>query len=402
MNIKNRVCKLIAVLSLLFCSSHLMAFNAGDIVSFDPGEVACTIPDNELCERYPEWFQGVVKGSYYAMDTNSDGQFSVGERVAITPGPDGGIIIGQIQSASSGAGCPNGSGSIDQPWCFFGSTGAHQTTGYPVIDNGDGTLDFRGWGVTWNGMVNIPLGGTVWAGDTGLATLTCSSVPCTTSDIYAIDYMATIGSGAFTGVRYQLHLEREVIAPIIKVSLNVAGGDNQECASIGGHEVSSMAEVTLLNGAELGSISWSVDGVNAGSGENLAYFLSLGTHTISVTAFSTTGQQDTASATVNIVDTTRPLITADFIDNRTGAAITSIDTKNTSFVGVSISASDICDGSPSTDTIGGFSLADGDTLKIQGNLNKVELTTSSLVMKTQASDASGNKSVMTKTLTIMP
>lgn len=402
MNIKNRTCKLIAVLTLIFLSSNLMAFNTGDIVSFDPGEVSCTIPDNQLCDMYPQWFQGVTKGSYYVMDTNGDGQFSMAERVAISPGPDGGIIIGQLQSASSGPGCLNGSGSIDQPWCFFASTGAHQTTGYPVVDNGDGTLDFRGWGVTWNGIPNISLGGADWAGDTGLATLTCSSVPCTTSDVYAIDYTATIGSGAFAGVQYQLHLEREVIAPIIKVSLNVAGGNNQECASIGGHEVSSAVEITLLNGAELESISWSVDEVSAGSGENLAYFLSLGTHTISVTAFSSTGQQDTASTTVNIVDTTSPLITADFIDNRTGAAINSIDTKNTSFVGVNISASDICDASPSTDTIGGFSLVDGDTLKIQGNLNKVELTTSSLIMKTQASDASGNQTVTTKTLTIMP
>ncbi len=402
MDIKTRLFKFIAVIYLLFCSTHLMAFNTGDIVSFDPGEVVCTIPDNELCEMYPQWFQGINKGSYYAMDTNGDGQFSMAERVAISPGPDGGIIIGQLQSASSGPGCLNGSGSIDQPWCFFANTGAHQTTGYPVVDNGDGTLDFRGWGVTWNGMPNISLGGAIWAGDTGLATLTCSSVPCTTNDLYSIDYIATIPSGPFTGVQYQLHLEHEVVVPVIKVSINVSGGDNQECASIGGHEVSSLANILLLNGAELDYIAWSVDGVNAGSGENLLSFLSLGTHSIGVTAFSTTGQQDTATTNVTIVDTTPPSINANFIDNRSGSVINSIDTKNTSFIGVSINAADICDAYPSTDAIGGFTLMDGDTLKIQGNQDKVELTTSVLEMSVKAIDSSGNSSNLSKELSITP
>jgi len=400
---KIKLCKLIAILVLFLAASNSWAFNSGDVVSFDPGEIGCIIPEApELCQIYPEYFQGVVKGSYYAMDTNGNGQFEMGERVAISPGVDGGIIIGQVQPASSGYGCSNGVGSIDEPWCFFGNTGAHQTTSYPVIDNGDGTMDFKGWGVTWAGIVDIPLGGAVWAGDTGLASLTCSSVPCKPTDLYTIDYTAVVSSGGFTGVSYYLHLVHEVIVPIIKVSININGGSNQECASIGGHDVIGLANVTLLNGAELDSISWSVDGVNVGTGENLASFLSLGTHAISVTAYSTTGQQDTASATVKIVDTTAPIINSSFVDNRSGSVINVIDAKNTSFVGVSISASDVCDSSPLTQAIGGFVLNDGDTLKIQGNLDKVELTTSSLEMQVKAFDATGNVSAQSSTLSITP
>jgi len=399
---KMKILKLLSALVILLASSSSWAFNVGDVVSFDAGEIGCTIPDAQLCESHPEWFQGVVEGSYYAMDLNGNGQFEIAERIAIAAGPDGGIIMGQTQPASSGQGCQNGVGSIDEPWCFFGNTGAHQTTTYPVVDNGNGTMDFRGWGVTWAGIIDIPLGGAAWAGDTGLATLTCSSDPCGPDDVYSIEYEATVSDGGFAGVSYQLHLEHKIIIPLVKVYVTINGGSVQECAAINGHDVTASAAITLLNGAVLESITWSVDGINAGTGENLSSFLTLGNHTISVTAKATSGAQDIATASVNIVDTTAPIISAAFIDSRSGSEITSIDTKNTSFVGVSINATDICDASPINQGIGGFVLSDGDVLKVQGNQDKVELTTSVLEMQAKSFDASGNVSIQSKTLSITP
>ena len=67
-----------------------------------------------------------------------------------------------------------------------------------------------------------------------------------------------------------------------------------------------------------------------------------------------------------------------------------------------MTASDICDAAPSVNGIGGFVLIDGDMLKVQGNLNKVELTTSMLHMQATSSDVSGNSSGISKALSITP
>ena len=388
-------------------SVQSFAFNAGDVIVFDPGEFGCIYPEYpQFCED--TYSQGVVSGSYVAIDADGSGSFSIHERVAISPGPDGGIIVGQLQPASgSHMGCPDGTenASLDVPWCFFNVTGMHQVTGSPVLDNGDGTLDFSGWGVTWNGIENIDFGGYVPFGDTGLATLDCTSDPCSPEDAYTIDYYAHVPAGDpsnLGGLPYQLHLEHEAIVPKVKVSISVTGGNTQECAAIGGHDVSVLANIQLLNGAVLDVVTWTVDGNDAGFGENISSFLSLGSHIISVTAMATTGQQDSATATVNLVDTTAPVIRAAFIDKHSGYEITTIDTKNASFVGVIMTASDICDAAPSVNGIGGFVLIDGDMLKVQGNLNKVELTTSMLHMQATSSDVSGNSSGISKALSITP
>ena len=382
---KNKKLKILTIVTLLAASLNASAFNDGDIISFDPGVRECIFPDPVICQSIPE-LEFVTKGSYFAMDLNGDDAFSPDERTPISPGPDGGIVLGMLQPGPG----------IDQPWEFFGALGMHQTTVTPVTQNPDGSLNFSGWEVAWNGIV-VPLGS---GAD---AIVSCgSALPCTIDNQYHIDYTAQVLSGAFTGVLYQLHLENIDKVPSIQVSLSIAGGEVQECASTGGHNVTATADVQLLNGAQLDTIQWSVDGQDAGMGSSISPFLSLGAHTISVTATAIAGMQDTETTYVTVVDNTAPVITASFIDNRSGTEISSIDTKNSSFVGVSMSATDICDASPSVSGTGGFALVDGDTLKIQANLGKVELYTSVLEMLVTATDVSNNISQEKKILTIAP
>ena len=164
---KNKMLAGMLAVTSLGTASSVYAFNSGDVITFKPGV-------SSYGSGGP-----VVTGSYFAMDFNGNGKFSNSERTAIAPGANGGIIIGALQpAAGSHSGCPNGSESntIDAPWCFFGNTGMHQTVDIPVTDNGNGTLDFRGWSVTWNG-VQIPMGGDSanFPVDTGNAIVTCQT-----------------------------------------------------------------------------------------------------------------------------------------------------------------------------------------------------------------------------------
>ena len=173
------------------------ALPADAILAFDPGQTVCLVggaPPN--CD----FFLQDVTGSYFAMDINNDGAFDGNEKIAIER--DEGVRLGDVQPASgSHSGAPDGSelSSIDMPWSFFGNTGMHQTTLQVVIVGGDdgtgdntASLDFSGWGVTWNGISNIPLGGdSLNFPDTGVAILNCSS-GCGIGDDFSLDYFAHV------------------------------------------------------------------------------------------------------------------------------------------------------------------------------------------------------------------
>lgn len=199
---------------------------------------------------------------------------------------------------------------------------------------------------------------------------------------------------------YQLIIDQPL--PAVNVSIDVSGGSSHECSTIGGDQVEVSADIELLEGAILESISWSVDGQVVSGGNSISQFLSLGSHQIQVTATIDSGASASASATVHVVDTQPPSIDAAFVDNRSGSAITAIETRNTSFVNASINVSDVCDPAPYVRNFGGFEVFDGDTLKIQGNLGKVELNTYYLELLVQTSDASNNSAQIIKTLNITP
>jgi hypothetical protein len=95
---------------------------------------------------------------------------------------------------------------------------------------------------------------------------------------------------------------------------------------------------------------------------------------------------------VNVVDTTPPVVDAHFLDSRTGEPIGSISGSRAQFVTTSFGATDVCD--PDLMTQGTvtptFGVNDGDTFKIQGNNQTVNLPTTVLELSVTATDSSGN------------
>jgi hypothetical protein len=189
-------------------------------------------------------------------------------------------------------------------------------------------------------------------------------------------------------------------SPDIELGLNVTGGTDHECTSTDGATVEIMADISLVGGALLDSIDWSVDGNPAGSGNIISPNLGLGTHTISATASTTTGESDSKSIVVNVIDTTAPVIDVAFVDSRSGESITEIDQAKVQWVRAHFVATDICDSNPTTTAVGGFSIQNGDLLKIQGMNNTVMMTTPELSLVVTATDASANTSVQTATIQI--
>jgi hypothetical protein len=212
----------------------------------------------------------------------------------------------------------------------------------------------------------------------------------------------TMISGPFPGISFIYELDIGNPSPMIDVNLNVAGGSLQECNSTGGNTVELSAQVQLLNGAELASINWSVDGNHAGSGASISPFLQLGTHSVSVTATGISGVSDTESTSVVIRDTTKPDLSIDFIDTRSSQSVSSIDDSSVSFVEIRLSSNDTCDSDVTTGGVAKpvFAIMGSEVIKIQGNNNTVEMPTTAIEVSASAVDDSGNKKIDTGVLPI--
>ncbi len=142
----------------------------------------------------------ICSGSKFGMD------LGVNNRVYTSITGKNPILIGVAQSGAVGhSGAPNGSEnpSIDNPWYFTNNTGMHLTT-VPITDNGDSTLNFSGWRVTWNNVALIDMGSGVkaslsWDGIWG--------------GNYTLSYNAVVPLGdpsGFGGVPYTLTLVGKV------------------------------------------------------------------------------------------------------------------------------------------------------------------------------------------------
>lgn len=204
----------VVFIGLLFISisSNLYASLASDAtLLFDPSVEGCQgggIAPNCDFGLAPV----IVGGTFFSFDINDNNNIELEERFGMTPA--NGITIGVAQPASgSHSGQPDGSEifSIDQPWHFFGNTGMHQSNSPVSIvsdDNaGNVLLDMSGWGITWNGISNIPFGSGSWGSNPeSQAVLTCS-VDCAAGDTFSLYYTAMVPIGdpsGFGGVRYRL------------------------------------------------------------------------------------------------------------------------------------------------------------------------------------------------------
>jgi hypothetical protein len=225
---------------------------AGTILKIDPGVFSCiaglgTPPTNCTIGT------NVATGSYFAMDANGNGVLNPNEKTPLAPGPDGGVIMGRTQSASgSHIGKPNGSehAGIDAPWAYFGNTGMDYTTIAPTVltNNGTGTLtlNWKGWTVTWNGIVAIPMGGdkadyptppaAYPTADSGTATLTCSTPACANGDTFTLDSYAHVPKGSpsnFGGVLYGVHLVGTIVIPPPPVVTSSVGTVSPGATAVG-------------------------------------------------------------------------------------------------------------------------------------------------------------------------
>jgi len=189
--------------------------------------------------------------------------------------------------------------------------------------------------------------------------------------------------------------------PSVSVAVAVEGGARQECSETGGSTVTATASVTLTDGAELATLTWDVDGAAAGSGDAIHPFLTLGHHTITVTAETIGGASSTHSAEVDVVDTTPPELEVSFVDPRTGSTITEAGRHRAEHVVTRIRAIDVCDAEPTVEAVGGFDVADGDRLKVKGEKGSVVLTTTTLTLSATAADASRNLARGGATLTLL-
>ena len=131
-----------------------------------------------------------------------------------------GIILGSAQPATgSHSGAPNGTEnpSITEPWVSSGSTGMHHsTTPITVISSSGNTaiLDFSGFGMTWNGIPNISLGGDPanFPNELGTATVICG-LDCSVGDTYVLDYAAH-EAPEVGGQLHTIHLEGTIVQTV--------------------------------------------------------------------------------------------------------------------------------------------------------------------------------------------
>ncbi|VAW59095.1 hypothetical protein MNBD_GAMMA08-1889, partial [hydrothermal vent metagenome] len=132
----------------------------------------------------------VGSGSWFSLQLTPEPQLPVITSISSFNG----LIIGTTQAASS---TPPITPNIDNPWGFAGNLGVHQSTSNTRIISASGdtaTIDFSGWGVSWNGIPDINLG----AGNSnGIATITCDTGSgCANGAGYVLDYSATLPSNA--------------------------------------------------------------------------------------------------------------------------------------------------------------------------------------------------------------
>ena len=384
------------------------ALPADAILAFDPGQTVCIIggtPPN--CD----FFLQDVSGSYFAMDFDGSGDFGANEKTAIEMNE--GVRLGDIQPAlGSHGGAPDGSeiASVDMPWLFFGNTGMHQTTLPVVIINGDdgtgdntASIDFSGWGVTWNGIPNIPLGGdnANFPSETGAAIITCSSA-CNVGDSFSLDYLAHVPLGdpsGFGGVYYTVHLEGVInpgsaLPPTKSVSIQLAGGNLHECSSPEGSVIEANANIITTDINDITSVNWTLDGADAGSGNPVSINSPLGEHTISVVVDTLASGIFQSSESVIVSDNTPPELNILFIDRRSGAQITEVSGNGKHFVTVRYDVVDTCDpgATASGVAVPVHAVENGDAIIIKmKKLATATLGTSAINVSADAIDDSGNR-----------
>jgi len=210
--------------------------------------------------------------------------------------------------------------------------------------------------------------------------------------------------GPFPGFTLVYELDIGQPFPDVDVTLDIPGGGYQECDQPGGKSVALDAQIDLIGGATLDSIIWTIDGAAAGTGPSISPFLSLGNHTIQVTASTTAGTSDTESTTVVVRDTVPPDLDIRFVDTATGMPVTEVTEAGVSFIEVQLGATDACDEAPVVNGVAKpvTALMGGEIIKIKTLKQEAELPATAIEVTGFAEDASGNRSSEQSVLKINP
>jgi len=214
--------------------------------------------------------------------------------------------------------------------------------------------------------------------------------------------------GPFVGFNANFDMTTLTLAgpPKPTITMLIPGGNTQECSSTGGQNVSMSANVESLGDDEIDTISWLLDGVSVASGESVEFFIPLGAHTVEAILATVMGETDSATQNLTVKDTVPPELSVAFLNSRTGAEITSLESNQKA--DISINASDVCDPSPTSSATAGIPVLDGERisartfkkgsstrLSIQGSVDNIEVTAT-------AEDASGNMSNSRAVITVIP
>lgn len=255
-------------------------------------------------------------------------------------------------------------------------------------------MDMSSWFAWWNGThFNQGSAGAVGSFDP-------------VSGYFTLSWQKTITAGPFQGQTGMWHItgfaETGVLSILIP-SIQVVGGDIHECNQHGGASV--VANLTIQNSANvvISDISWFLDDLPIASNVmQLQHAVPLGSHIIRVDVTAEDGTLRSTSQAINVEDTQAPQLDLSFVDSRSGAAVSVIDSHSVSWIKTNIQATDACDPTPLVSGFGSFAATHGDLLKVQGNNGTIQLTTNSINLRANGSDASGNSASDSTGLLINP
>ena len=255
-------------------------------------------------------------------------------------------------------------------------------------------------GVHFSGSYGVVFGGGLVGGTSG--TMPNNNIPIAGNTFFRSTQLGDPRwfEAAIPDARFVVEGTLSPVPEPTSITIDISGGDIQECISPEGNAVLLTADIILGPDAVRDTIQWSIDGNFAGNGDTIMPLLGLGTHTIEVTMTTINGVSSTFTdtASVEIEDTTAPVIFVSFVDRRSGEAVTQIDKANVQWIIASYEAFDVCDIDPVTEGNGGFPIASDDQLKIMGELGNIVLTVPVLELFVTSTDISENTASDTATL----
>lgn len=174
--------------------------------------------------------------------------------------------------------------------------------------------------------------------------------------------------GPFLDFNMNLDMTRLIVSTggTTTVLINSVEGTMPECTSFNGSDVNYTA--TVIGMDLYSAVEWRVDGAWVADGDQAAFNVPLGAHTVMATVFIDNGDIISDSENVVVSDTVAPVISAQLINSKTGDPVaTVVDGES---VNIQMSATDVCDANPVVSGTGGFAVENND--KFTANVTTVK------------------------------